>query len=305
MSRPPIFRKIEIAMEEETGKLETKPRRRRALPKAGAVLAAALVLAAFALAGYFVWSARQADRARQAAEARRTEALVKTLAAIESRLAESQPPAPSPPDAATEELVKTLRALREGLDRTPPPAPPAQEPERPADTRPPAEPAGRLLVLGAVNRPGVVAASEGTTLLEAIALAGGPSTEASDTVEVRHVPAEDQSNPEKARYSLEKVMERGEPSKVVLSNGDMVFVQEQRKGKVFVVGEVQNPGAYPWAPNTTVFQTVVMAGGFTRYANRNAINIARTRNGQTSQIRASGNTPVQPGDIVFVTESWF
>lgn len=303
-------------MSEETGKEILVPARGSATPKVFALLATVLALGAFAFSGFAAFGLYRTVRVREDDQARRTEALLKTLAAMERTLSERPAPTPAPAEApavpgeAVEELVKALRALREGLERwrvQPPPRPAADgdSPMPPAQAYAP--PGGRLLVLGAVQRPGVVVSpNEETALLTAIALAGGPSAEAGDSVEIRRAaPGEGQERAASARYALRDVMERREPAGVVLQEGDMVFVQERRKGQVFIVGEVKNPGAYAWSPDTTVFQAVVMAGGFTRYANRNAINIARTRDGQTSQIRATGNTPVLPNDIVFVTESWF
>jgi len=70
----------------------------------------------------------------------------------------------------------------------------------------------------------------------------------------------------------------------------------------FIIGEVRNPGSYPYVAEMTVLHAVAIAGGFTPRASKQNIHIQR---GRREGIRAQNNSPVQPGDIITVEERFF
>lgn len=93
-----------------------------------------------------------------------------------------------------------------------------------------------------------------------------------------------------------------------------VLVREYTSKKVFVFGEVQKPGTFPYDENMNIIQAVTLAGGFTKLAARNSISVTRIVNNQEKKIRVpvedigvgrEKNFLLQPGDIVFVPESFF
>jgi polysaccharide export outer membrane protein len=70
----------------------------------------------------------------------------------------------------------------------------------------------------------------------------------------------------------------------------------------FVIGEVKNPGSYPYVADMTVLHAVAIAGGFTPRAAKNKIIIQR----DGEEIESVQNTtPVKPDDIVTVKERFF
>jgi polysaccharide export outer membrane protein len=71
----------------------------------------------------------------------------------------------------------------------------------------------------------------------------------------------------------------------------------------YIVGEVQQPGAYPYVSGMTVLNGVAMAGGFTYRAREENFYIERAGSGQ--KIDAGPNTQIQPGDVITVRERWF
>jgi polysaccharide export outer membrane protein len=92
-----------------------------------------------------------------------------------------------------------------------------------------------------------------------------------------------------------------------------VMVKEFNSKKVFVFGEVPKPGAFPFEEGMTILHAVSAAGGFNRTASKNSLNVTRTVDGQELKIpvRAEDivvgrqkNFPLQPGDIIFVPESF-
>lgn len=93
-----------------------------------------------------------------------------------------------------------------------------------------------------------------------------------------------------------------------------VLIREYNSKKVFVFGEVQKPGTFPFEESMNIIQAVTLAGGFTRQAAKNSINVTRQVDGTEKKIRVpvedigvgrEKNFLLQPGDIVFVPESLF
>jgi polysaccharide export outer membrane protein len=97
-----------------------------------------------------------------------------------------------------------------------------------------------------------------------------------------------------------------------------VFIEEYHLKQVSVLGAVRKPGKYDMYTEreTTVLEAIAMAGGFTDVANINGTRIIRKDNGQecTIAVKVSDITkkgmkesdlPLNPGDIVFVPESFF
>ncbi|MEA3641101.1 MAG: polysaccharide biosynthesis/export family protein [Lamprobacter sp.] len=70
----------------------------------------------------------------------------------------------------------------------------------------------------------------------------------------------------------------------------------------FVIGEVKNPGSYPYVADMTVLHAVAIAGGFTPRAAKNKIIIQR--NGEEID-SVQNTTSVLPDDIVTVKERFF
>lgn len=92
-----------------------------------------------------------------------------------------------------------------------------------------------------------------------------------------------------------------------------VFVKESNSKKVFVLGEVNKPGTFAFEDSMTVVQAITMAGGFKDLADKNRTVITRVVDGTEKKfvapVEAIGlgreqNVQLQPGDIIFVPETW-
>jgi polysaccharide export outer membrane protein len=81
-----------------------------------------------------------------------------------------------------------------------------------------------------------------------------------------------------------------------------VTVQVNEYRPFFILGEVKNPGSYPYVPNMTVLTAAAIAGGFTFRASENAVSITRA---PRQEARASRDSRVLPGDVVYVFERHF
>jgi polysaccharide export outer membrane protein len=90
-----------------------------------------------------------------------------------------------------------------------------------------------------------------------------------------------------------------------------VTVMEANSCKVYVMGQVKNPGVYRLRSETTMLQIIPMAGGFTDWANQKKILIVRKEDGREKRITVnykkilSGKDPglnvvLKAGDTIIV-----
>jgi protein involved in polysaccharide export with SLBB domain len=93
-----------------------------------------------------------------------------------------------------------------------------------------------------------------------------------------------------------------------------VLVKEYNSKKIFVFGEVQKPGTFPYQDGMSVVQAVTLAGGFTKTAAQNSTSVTRHVGGSETKVKVSvqdialgkaSNFTLEPGDIVYVPESLF
>jgi polysaccharide biosynthesis/export protein VpsN len=82
-----------------------------------------------------------------------------------------------------------------------------------------------------------------------------------------------------------------------------VSIEEYRN--FFVNGLVEKPGGYQFVPGLTVRKAVSIAGGFKERAARDKINIIRDDDPTQTARRVDLNSPVMPGDILTIEESFF
>ena len=73
----------------------------------------------------------------------------------------------------------------------------------------------------------------------------------------------------------------------------------------FILGEVNEPGSYPYVNGLTVINAVALAGGFTHRARTDRVIITRGKGDKKEELEAEEDTPVFPGDSLRVTERFF
>ncbi|MGE0225838.1 MAG: polysaccharide biosynthesis/export family protein [Acetobacteraceae bacterium] len=74
---------------------------------------------------------------------------------------------------------------------------------------------------------------------------------------------------------------------------------------IFVLGEVNKPGQYPYQPGMTVVTAAAVAGGFTYRAIQDYASVVRTAGGDAIEGRAPRQAFVQPGDVITIFERRF
>ncbi len=71
----------------------------------------------------------------------------------------------------------------------------------------------------------------------------------------------------------------------------------------YILGEVNQPGSYPYISGMTAISAIALAGGFTYRAKRSSMTISRSDDGPRRSIDVTGE--VLPGDILTIHESFF
>ncbi|PZQ45621.1 MAG: polysaccharide biosynthesis protein [Micavibrio aeruginosavorus] len=74
---------------------------------------------------------------------------------------------------------------------------------------------------------------------------------------------------------------------------------------LYVLGEVQQPGKYEYAPNLTVLQAIATAGGYTYRANEDTVEVTRHVKGALKTFTVNQTTMLKPGDTIVVKRRWF
>lgn len=73
----------------------------------------------------------------------------------------------------------------------------------------------------------------------------------------------------------------------------------------YILGEVENPGSYPYAANLDVSSAVAVAGGYTYRANRRRAYIRRVGEAQERRYDLEDAVSIQPGDTIRIGERYF
>ena len=172
-----------------------------------------------------------------------------------------------------------------------------------------------ISVAGAVKQPLTFQATGPVTLLEAITRAGGLSPEAGAEILVTRT----QPGPDGAKSTLtQRVLVKGlidaaDPAlNIVLNGGEEIRVPES--GKVYVIGNVKMPGAFPVGDGTesTVLKMLALSQGLMPFAAKEAYIYRREGNGSKNEIpiplskimeRKAPDTPLLANDILYVPDN--
>lgn len=73
----------------------------------------------------------------------------------------------------------------------------------------------------------------------------------------------------------------------------------------YIIGEVNEPGAYTYIAGMTVNEAVALAGGFTYRARETHVNVIRATDPKRTEQSIPATDPVLPGDVVKVLERLF
>jgi polysaccharide export outer membrane protein len=168
-----------------------------------------------------------------------------------------------------------------------------------------------VYVIGEVRAPGKIAMTgSAMTLLEALALAGSPTANASNEVIVVHPirgPATGQTvaDPEGSRIVVNrKDLELGKAGQdVVLQDGDIINVPSAQH--FYITGMVRNPGTFVVDPGMNVQQAIALAGGLNDRGSDRRIKVSRVVNAKLVELNIELDDTIEPGDTVFISGRFF
>ena len=84
-----------------------------------------------------------------------------------------------------------------------------------------------------------------------------------------------------------------------------VSVEVSAYRPIYVLGEVNKPGQYPYQPGMTMVSAAAVAGGFTYRAVQDYASVVRTVDGDSVEGKVMRDGPIEPGDVITVFERKF
>jgi polysaccharide export outer membrane protein len=171
-----------------------------------------------------------------------------------------------------------------------------------------------VYVIGEVRVPGKVTMS-GTTLglLEALALAGSPTANASNEIIVVHpttpgvVPPGTAPDPDTQGQRIvvnRRDLELGRAGRdIVLQDGDIINIPIAQR--FYIYGQVRNPGTYVLDPGMTLQQAIALAGGLTDRGSDRRIKAKRLVNGRLTDVSLRLDDKVLANDTIDIPSRFF
>lgn len=157
----------------------------------------------------------------------------------------------------------------------------------------------RITIMGFVAKPGVYSLKTASTLLDALAEAGGvlPETASDQASLVR-------ADGSQTQLDLDALF-RGDPRQnIPVAGGDRIYVP--RAPQFYIYGQVQKPGQYRLERNMTVSRAISAGGGLTsRGSERRAIVKRRAADGKEREMSLRSSELLQPDDVLYIKESLF
>jgi polysaccharide export outer membrane protein len=172
-----------------------------------------------------------------------------------------------------------------------------------------------ISVAGAVRSPITFQPLEKkTTLLEAITRAGGLSPEAgSEILVTAPLSSASDAPPLVRRIQVKSLIDAADPAaNIALVGGEEIRVPEL--GKIYVVGNVKNPGAFALGPSgASILKVLALAQGLSPYATNEAY-IYRLEGGTTSKNeipvdirkimdRKAPDVPLMANDVLYIPDN--
>ncbi|HEX3982631.1 MAG TPA: polysaccharide biosynthesis/export family protein [Acidisoma sp.] len=97
----------------------------------------------------------------------------------------------------------------------------------------------------------------------------------------------------------------GQLAKRGMMQDPSVAVEVASYRPIFILGEVQRPGQYPYEPDMTVIAAVSLAGGYTYRAVKGYEAVVRTQGDRTEHGLTQPEDRLAPGDVVTIFDRVF
>jgi polysaccharide export outer membrane protein len=156
-----------------------------------------------------------------------------------------------------------------------------------------------IYVTGRVRSPGKVPMNGPTiTLIEALALAGSPTPDASNQLTVKHQRTGEVVTVNRRDLELGKA-----GFDIALEDGDVVNVPDAQR--FYISGYIRNSGFYVLDPGMTVEQAIALAGGLTDRGSDRRITVTRLIDGKVIELKVELADKVQANDVIKIPARFF
>ena len=162
----------------------------------------------------------------------------------------------------------------------------------------------KAIILGQIRNPGQYELRGRITFLEFISKAGGLTSDAGTTATIKRM-NKSGSSTDQIVLDLEKLIKKGDTSlNIPIQDNDSIYISKAKT--YYVSGEVKKPDSYKYEQKLTVIKAITMAGGFSKIAAKNKVQIIRVVNGKKRIFEnVNMDKPVLPDDVIVVPESFF
>ncbi len=168
-----------------------------------------------------------------------------------------------------------------------------------------------ILLLGAIEKPGVITFDQPPSLLEAITR-GGPVLNPDKSVQTARKCIIYRGDNQVMNVNIsERFDGRRALNDIRLRRNDIVYIPENQESLISVLGEVTRPGPVRLQQNSTLISLLAEAGGVTEKAGNPVIQIVEPTTGRVQTIKfkelltlhGGSDVTLHDGDIVFVPRS--
>ena len=161
-----------------------------------------------------------------------------------------------------------------------------------------------IFVTGEVRSPNeYTMTGSSMTLLQALAMAGSPTANASNEVIVSRQPVTPGAEMEIIRVNR-RDLELGRAGyDLALRNGDVINVPKAQT--FFISGFVRSTGTYVLDPGLTIEQAIALAGGLSERGSDRRIVASRMVKGKLTEVSVRLEDRVQAGDTIKITSRFF
>jgi len=162
----------------------------------------------------------------------------------------------------------------------------------------------KAIILGQIKNPGQYELRGRITFLEFISKAGGLTVDAGSTAIIKRNSKSDKSK-DRIVLDLEKLIKKGDASlNILIQDNDSIYISKAKT--YYVSGEVNKPDSYKFEPDISIIKAITVAGGFSKIAAKNKVQIIRVVDGQKQVYKnVKMDEPVLPNDVIVVPESFF
>ncbi len=164
----------------------------------------------------------------------------------------------------------------------------------------------RVTVAGEVRTPGRYPIEPNSTVLDAIALAGGLTEKGSDSVYLLRRDASGVQQRVQVQVNTRDILDSRDANSAamqILKGDDSIIVP---KATFTITGEVKQSGEFRIESGMTLLQAIARAGGVTPLGSDSRVEIQRRgADGKFTDVKGKKDMLIQPGDMIRVKERLF